>query len=122
MPNEVLKERTHLDLGDDEVDVSGFTPTTRNKDNIPDAEKIEEAAEQSGFVSRNGRRKRRKKPASPFKDQLNLKCREPIKELFEDVGDYLVIHNHTMLERALLALIEKEGTKEQLKAYQEIVK
>ena len=38
------------------------------------------------------------------------------------MGDHLAVYDHTVFERALLALIEKEGTPEQLKVYKDIIK
>ena len=44
-----------------------------------------------------------------------------MRELFQDMSEYLTVYDHTTFERAILALIEKEGTVEQLKIYNDIV-
>ena len=38
-----------------------------------------------------------------------MKYKEGVKALFQEMGDRLDVHDHTTFERALLALIEKEG-------------
>ncbi len=117
-----LKDRPSLNLGDDDLDLSDFHPTEPKKLGEGEKNKVEQVAEQSGFVSRSGRQRRRRVSKSPYKDQIGLKCRVGMKELFQDLGNHLEIYDHTTFERALLLLIEKEGTKEQLKTFQEIVK
>jgi hypothetical protein len=115
------RERAGLNL-DEDLDLTVFAPKTRPR---PESEienrAIKQAAEQSGFTSREPRMRRRK-PMSPYKIQLNLKVRDGIKELFQDVGERLRIHDKTVFERALLALIEKEGQGDLLQRYREIVK
>jgi hypothetical protein len=102
------KERASLNLTDDDLDLSGFAPRGERKRERPDPKTIEIVAEQSGFISREGKR-RRKRQRSPYQAQLNLKCREGIKTLFQELGDCLDVHDHTTFEQALLALIEKQG-------------
>ena len=115
------KERAHLDLNDD-LDMSGFQPTKRVRQEEIDNKTIEKVAEESGFVSRINKARRRKRPQSPFKNQLNLKCRDNMKELFQDIGAHLGVHDHTTFERAILALLEKEGATELLQKYRDITK
>ena len=38
------------------------------------------------------------------------------------MGEHLAVYDHTVFERGLLALIEKEGTAEQLKIYKDIIR
>lgn len=102
------KERASLNL-DDDLDLSGFTPKQQKPQEKPDYKTIESVAEQSGFVSRESKRRRRKRPRSPYQAQLNLKCREGVKTLFQALGERLEVHDHTTFEQALLALIEKQG-------------
>ena len=45
-----------------------------------------------------------------------------MRELFQEMGAHLDVYDHTTFERAVLALIEKEGTAEQKKTYEDIVK
>ena len=115
------RERAGLNLNED-LDLSGFAPKIRPR---PKSEEenhaIKQAAEQSGFTSREPKMRRRK-PSSPYKIQLNLKVRDGIKELFQDVGERLHVHDKTAFERALLALIEKEQQSDLLQRYRDIVK
>jgi hypothetical protein len=45
-----------------------------------------------------------------------------MKALFQEIGDRLNIHDHTTFERALLALIEKEGYSDLGSQYTELTK
>lgn len=115
----MVKERAHLDL-DDDLDVSSFKPVKKVDKKEIDIKAIEEIAEHSGFVSRKHKSQRRRKPQSPFKNQLNLKCRDNMRELFQDIGERLGVHDHTTFEHALLALIEKNGYSDLLQRYKDI--
>jgi len=116
----MAKERAPLNLNED-LDVSEFKPIqkTDNK-NETEIKKIEQVAKQSGFVTRANKSQRRRKPQSPYKNQLNLKCRENIKELFQDIGAQLGVHDHTTFELALLALIKENKYNDLLQRYKEI--
>lgn len=116
----MAKERAHIDLSDD-LDVSEFLPLKREKAQEVETKTLEKVAEQSGFVSRKHKSQRRRKPQSPYKTQLNVKCREEMKELFQDIGNELDFHDRTTFEQALLAIIEKYELRELLKRYKEIV-
>lgn len=115
------KERAHLSLEDD-FDVSEFQPSEREGKGEIDKKIIKKVAEESGFPSRENKARRRIKQQSPFKNQLNLKCRDNMKELFQDIGDYLDLRDHTTFERAILALLEKEGATDLLQKYRNITK
>lgn len=117
----MAKERAHLNLSDD-LDVSEFLPLKKEKTQEIETKTLEKIAEQSGFVSRKHKSQRRRKPQSPYKTQLNVKCREEMKELFQDIGNELEFHDRTTFEQALLAIIEKYELSELLKRYKEIVK
>ncbi len=115
------KERAHLNL-DDDFDVSEFHPIKKEEHEEIDKKAIEKVAEESGFISRVNKTRRRKIPQSPFKNQFNLKCRDKMKELFQDIGEYSNTRDHTTFERAILALLEKEGTPDLLQQYRDITK
>ena len=117
----MTKQRAHLNLNDD-LDISEFIPVKKERNRETEIKTLEKVAEQSGFVSRKNKSQRRRRPQSPFKNQLNLKCRDGIKELFQDIGEELGIHDHTTFEQALLALIEKKGLDDLLQGYKEITK
>lgn len=114
------KERAHLNLNDD-LDLSSFTPKPKGKAEKPDIKALESVAEQSGFISREAKR-RRKRQRSPYQAQLNLKCREGVKALFQELGDRLNVHDHTTFEQALLALIEKQGYSDLEARFKELTK
>lgn len=117
----MVKERSGLHLNDD-LDLTGFAPKTQPRHRSEgEKQAITQAAEESGFTSREPRIRRRK-PTSPYKIQLNLKVRNGMKELFQDMGARLYVHDHTIFERALLALIEKEGQGDLLQRYREVIK
>jgi len=115
------KERAHLNL-DDDLDLSGFEPKPKGRGGQkPDMKTVQAVAEQSGFPSREPRR-RRKRQRSPYQEQLNLKCREDIKLLFQTLGDRMDVHDYTTFELALLALLEKQGYSDLIGHYQDITK
>ncbi len=114
------KERAHLDLSED-LDLSDFAPVKKEKQRDIDLKVLEKVAEESGFVSRKNKNQRRRKPQSPYTNQLNVKCRVGIKELFQDIGAELAIHDHTAFEEALVALMEKYKFEELLDRYNEII-
>ena len=121
------RERAHLDFGDD-LDLSEFQPKTpepkQKTDQKATTQKaIEEIGKSTGFVSREPQKqKKRRRVISPYKDQLNVKCRPEVKDLFQDIGERLVVHDHTTFERAIFALIEKEGYTDLAARYKDIVK
>lgn len=114
------KERASLNL-DDDLDLSGFAPKQQKNAERLDPKTLETIAEQSGFVSRASKR-RRKRQRSPYQAQLNLKCREGVKTLFQELGDRLEVHDHTTFEQALLALIEKQGYSDLEAQFRELTK
>lgn len=115
------KERAHLNL-DDDLDLSGFWPKPKGRGGQkPDMKTVQAIAEQSGFPSREPRR-RRKRQRSPYQAQLNLKFREDIKLLFQTLGDRMDVHDHTTFELALLALLEKHGYSDLIEHYNDITK
>lgn len=117
----MVKERSGLHLNDD-LDLTSFAPKTQLRHHSEgEKQAIVQAAEESGFTSREPRIRRRK-PTSPYKIQLNLKVRNGMKELFQDMGARLYVHDHTIFERALLALIKQEGQDDLLQRYKEIIK
>jgi restriction endonuclease Mrr len=116
------KERAHLDFGDD-MDLSEFQPKRTEPKEKTDQKTIEEIGQSTGFVSREPQKqKKRRRVISPYKDQLNVKCRPEVKDLFQEIGERLVVHDHTTFERAIFALIEKEGYTDLAARYKDIVK
>ena len=119
------KQRAALDFDNDTetVDIEELAGKGRTKKNAADPRIVQQVAEQSGFTSRKGAaKKRRRRKKSPYTTQLGLKVRPEMRELFQYMSEHLDLYDHTTFERAMLALIEKEGTAEQLKTYEDIVK
>lgn len=120
----MAKEREALNLFSDasdisdEIDLEELTKKPSQPKQIGKAQ-LEEIAKQTGFVSRLPRKKRSR---TKYTAQLNVKIREGVKPLFQELGGHLDIFDHETFERAMLALIEKEGTKEQLARFKELTK
>ena len=118
-------QRPTLDLDDDSepVSIEELAGKSGVQKNLIDPESVKNVAEQSGFPSREDASKpRRRRKKSPYTQQLGLKVRPQMRELFQDMGEHLGVYDHTAFERAILALIAAEGTPEQLKTYKAIVK
>lgn len=117
----MAKERAHLNF-DDDLDLSTFQPGSKTTKDKPDQKLVEIAAEQSGFPSRDPTKKqRRRRKPSPYIDQLNIRCRSGVKEIFQDLGERLDMRDHTTFEKAIQALLEKEGYADLTKKYKEII-
>ena len=121
------KERAGLDFDDNTETVNieelaGKGSINKNTNDI-DLVSVQQVAEKSGFPSREGGVKaRRRRKKSPFTMQIGLKCRPEMRDLFQEMSEHLDLYDHTTFERALLALIEKDGTPEQLETYKDIIK
>ncbi|MFA5924366.1 MAG: hypothetical protein WC856_24255 [Methylococcaceae bacterium] len=113
----MAKEREALNL-DDTIDLEELTQKRPLPKHIGKAE-IKEIATQTGFISRQPRKKRSR---TKYTAQLNIKVREGIKPLFQEIGAHLETFDNETFELALLALIEKEGTKEYLALFKELAK
>lgn len=102
------QQRAGLGLDDDQIDLEELTRAApkaapANKQQLQKV--LDKAGEQTGFVSRQPRRRRR----SPYGAQFGGKCREGMKPLFQEIGERLNCYDTETLERAILALLEKEG-------------
>src|SRR5688572_10602927 len=109
-------QRAGLDL--DNIDIEELAGKGRgtHKPSV-DPARIQEVAEQSGFISRQPQKKRRQRKKSPYTEQLCVRVRPGMKGLFQDMADLMDTRDHTAFERALLALIEKNGTAELMQQY-----
>lgn len=113
----------NIDDPDDSIDLSGFHPQTNDPMEKPDQVLVEAITEQSGFLSREPiKKKRRRRKPSPYTDQLNIKCRNGMKDIFQDLGERMDVRDHTTFERAIRALIKKEGFSDLLSDYERITK
>ena len=116
---EKSKKRAALQFDDLEpVDISEIAQPKKKITNIEKAA-IERVAEASGFIKRSATRRTR--PKSSHVIQVNLKSREGVKEIFQDIGGRLGVFDHTTFERAIQALLEKEKITDLLKEFKKIV-
>lgn len=118
------KQRARLALDDldnndsSQVDISSLLNNTQNLPRSFDNNLVEKVAEKSGFVSRQPRKRRRLE--SPYQYQCNLKTREGIKEIFQEIGMRKQIFDHSTFEKAVLALLEKEGMDDLISQFKRI--
>ena len=112
------EERASVFDDDSQIDLEKLVGKgSTNKPPI-DPEKVQEVASQSGFTSRQAK-KRRVKRRSPYTVQANLKTRLGMKELLQDLSDRLDKYDQETFELALLALMEKEGMTDLIERYKE---
>jgi len=100
------------------VDIEDLVDPTPQAKHINKAQ-IDKIAQQTGFPSRQPRKKRSK---TKYIAQLNIKVREGVRPLFQEISTYLETFDNETFELALLALIEKKGTKEHLQHFKELTK
>ncbi len=73
-----------------------------------------------GFTSRQPTRKFTRR-RSPYTEQCNLKMRSGMRDIFQEIGDRLEMFDQETLERAILALVEKEGFDDLLAEYENVI-
>ena len=117
----MVQKRAGLSLlDDDQIDLEELTGTQKeaapvNKEKLKKT--LAEVGAQTGFVSREPRRRPRR---TPYTAQFGGKCREGMKPLFQEIGDKLECYDTETLELAILALIEKEGLTEIEKKFRKL--
>ncbi|GEM_PF-3164097 len=101
---------------DEAIDIGLVEKVSRNSElvNYKDLEKV---ASESGFVKRLPQKRKNRRKRSPYTEQLGIKIRPLIKEIFQEIGEKLSIYDHTTFELAIFALIEKENDQELIKKY-----
>lgn len=87
-----------------------------------DEKVLKETAEDSGFVSREIKKTRRRGKRSPYKEQKNIKIRLGVSDLYIDVGEKLGVNDNELFDLALQALLEKKKLKDELSRLKEILK
>lgn len=113
----MAKEREALNL-DDSIDLEELVQVKPEQRHIGKSQ-LEKIAEHTGFISRQPRKKRSR---TKYTSQLNIKVRDGLKPLFQIIGTHLETFDNETFERAILALIEKEGTNEHLIRFKELTK
>ena len=103
---------------DEVIDISLVENVSKNREliNYKDLEKV---ASESGFVKRLPQKRKNRRKRSPYTEQLGIKIRPLIKEIFQEISEKLSIYDHTTFEFAILALIEKENDPELIKKYKD---
>lgn len=112
-------KRAEFSINDD-IDLELLINNKKNNSFI-DRRDIEKTAEASGFTKRLPKKLKIRRRKSPYVEQLGVKIRPLMKEIFQEIGEKLSIYDHTTFERAMLALLEKENDQELIKKYQEAV-
>ncbi|MEJ1295897.1 MAG: hypothetical protein RPU64_09090 [Candidatus Sedimenticola sp. (ex Thyasira tokunagai)] len=115
------QQRSPLGLDDENpIDLEELTGAgQRPAPTVEQTKAILKAGEQTGFVSREPKKRRR---VSPYQAQFGGKCRDGMKPLFQEVAERLDIHDTKALELAIKALIEKHGYDDLLAKYEELTK
>lgn len=101
----------------DEVIDIGLVENVSKNNKFIDHKALEKVASESGFVKRLPQKRKNRRKRSPYTEQLGIKIRPLIKEVFQEIGEKLSIYDHTTFELAILALIEKENDQELIKKY-----
>lgn len=115
----VDKQRANLNFDDESlVDIGSFAKkkTTPKKPDV-DPEVIKKVAEESGFISRQPTKKRKARRRSPYTVQTNIKTRNGMKELIQEVGERMNAYDQEVIETAIQALLEKENMTDLMKQY-----
>ena len=113
---------TRQSLGlEERIDLEELTKIDTRKPEITEDQKkdLYQGGEKLGFGSRMPT-KRRGRKKSPYTIAKGVKIREGMPELFIELAEHLGLQDNQTFERAILALIEKEGTDALLQRYRNI--
>ena len=112
------KKRANFDL-DDLIDIGLLEGHDKKSRNV-NKEDLEKVAEDSGFIKRLPTKTKSRRRKSPYTDQLGIKTRPLIKDIFYEIGEKLSVYDHTTFELAVLALIEKQNDQDLINRYKKI--
>lgn len=114
-------ERASLGLNEEQIDLEELVIKGQqaHKLTLDQQMAMEREGAKLGFVSRQPKKRRR---VSPYTAQFGGKCREGMKSLFQDIGEHLGCYDTETLEKAILALIQKEGLDKLENRFYEITK
>ena len=112
--NDSSDENEGLDLSSLVVDREAVTITPSIK------KKLDIAGAKVGFVSRESKPARRRR-RSPYTVNLGTRCREGMKPLIQEIGERMNVGDAPVIEKAILALIEKEGFNDLMPEYENIL-
>jgi len=118
----MAKDREHLSIEDDQIDLEELVSTPQAPPSTEEYKKMQKVGEKLGFVDRSSKVKKIKK-RTPYIIQHNSKMRIGMKELLSDLTDHIGSKSdQETLELGILALIEKNGEKEFLKKFKDLTK
>ncbi len=117
----MTNDRASLGLDEEPIDLQDLIVKGKKPHRITleQQKTMEIEGEKLGFVSREPKKRRR---VSPYTAQFGGKCREGMKDLFQDIGAHMNCYDTETLEKAILALLEKEKLYELQKRFKKIVK
>lgn len=109
------EEESANDESKDGVDIGEIVGVKKNPEITNEQRQIiVEEAKKSGFISRQPKKRRK---VSPYTAQFGGKCREGMKELFQEFADRKGLYDTQALELAILALFEKEQCEDLILKY-----
>jgi len=113
-------ERASIGLDDEKIDIEELIVKDQKPHKLTSEQQknMEKEGRKLGFVSRQPKKRRR---VSLYTAQFGGKCREGMKDLFQDIGEHLGCYDTETLEKAILALIQKEGLEDLEKRFQVII-
>jgi hypothetical protein len=111
-------KRTGFDF-EEGIDL-GLVERASNSGKSVNYKDLEKVAADSGFIKRLPQTRKNRRKRSPYTEQLGIKVRPLIKDIFQELGEKLSVYDHTTFELAILALIEKEKDQELLEKYKDI--
>tara|TARA_R110001606_G_C15404703_1_gene654236 strand:- start:28637 stop:28990 length:354 start_codon:yes stop_codon:yes gene_type:complete len=117
-----MAERGKIVDSEDELDISSIVGVSSIKSTHRDDAKIKQAAEESGFTSREVRKTRSRGRRSPYVEQKAFKVRRGMNDLYIDIGIKLNKADNALFDAAIQALLEKNKLKEELVRLKEILK
>ena len=105
---------------DEIIDIKLLKNNTQNNRSI-DHEALEKISEESGFIKRQPKKTRIRRKRSPYVEQLGIKTRPLIKEIFYAIGEKMSVYDHTTFELAIQALLEKNNDQNLIKKYKDAI-
>ncbi len=117
----MTNDRASLGLDEEQIDIQDLVIKRQQPHKLTHDQQIamEREGAKLGFVSRQPKKRRR---VSPYTAQFGGKCREGMKDLFQDIGEHLGCYDTVTLEKAIYALLEKENLYELQKRFKKITK
>ena len=123
-----MSERVSLGLDDmneeptiNSIDLEELAGNSSSqKPNAEIKKTLEKEGAKHGFTSRQPSR-RFDRRRSPYTEQVHVKTREGMRDIFQELGDRLGLFGQETFEVAIFALIKKEGYQDLLSEYYELL-